>query len=1479
MKIKLISLLIFAFLFAKLTASTHIKGHTINVDTTWAIGGSPYYVDGDIIIADGAIAGAYNTPVLTIEPGVQVVFTGYYKITVHGALIARGTATNKIIFRKGSTDAEPGPEADTSGLADLTTTSGGWHGIHWDNDGTDFKMWDNDSSILEYCVFKYSKTNSTDWLEKKGGAVRIRWEDDFIRFSHCEFLYNVAREGGAIYNFGNLHVDNCLFKYNKAGDIGGAVSLDSDNPVFTACVFQFNTSLGYAGAINFSNSNATITNSQIVNNTAKAEGGAINMFSSNDYFANNIIANNKSSASGAILVNNANPVFVNNTITNNQFKWASAVTFWSFSAARFYNTIFWGNKDESGTSNDVFIDKPTAIQVFSNCIIAQAKPAFDGITWENNINSLPLFVNPTIDNEVTSDAYAANWRLQDVSPAINMGIENIDTKKLANVDVYKQNRRLNGLIDIGAAEAHVGHVTADRIINSKVYWNADTVLISTDSIFIDLTGEVIIAPGTKVLFISPAYIVNRGVIVAKGTKQLPITFTRRLSDTTGFSNLNSSNGGWKSIIIDNEWQGAQGLMSANDSSIFVYCNFSFAKKIIYGNDHDGGAFSLACFSKIRFTNCVFENNIGYNGGAIYMIKYANPIIDHCRFVKNIGVFGGGAVATAINSNPIISNCLFTNNHADNGGSIDLNQGKAVLFNNIVCNNSAKNDGGGIRGINTNSLIINNTIVNNEANYGGGVLFYTGGSTFYNTVFWDNNALGKDAGDQIIMNLCKLNLYNCNISTKNVTYSPTLYPDVAFSWQGDTANLFSTEPFFKSIVAVGGNGLLADYSITNLSGNINKGTTAISGFVFPTTDYNGNSRVNDGKIDIGAVENQGGLPVLTQTPVGGSFCKNDTIKLNVLAKDSVWYQWQKDGTNIEKATKPEYSVKGLKEINSGSYQCIVKNGYGTVSTGNIAIQVNTAPEIISQPQSQWLTRSVPYDLSVLVNGSQPLNYKWVKGTQLLTSDTTGTISFSEFDIANEGLYKCTVSNACGSAKSNVIALSVAPELNNISGASVCENDTFKLSIEFNDAANYQWYKDRVAISTAKNKDFQIPKPTSKQIGNYSCKISNSIGNVTLGPVYLSIKKVVVPDVLDTITYVDASLSVTLEASASGDEPLTYQWYKNNIVMKDTTSQSIVFTNVTKSNEKSYKCLVKNSCNSVETNETKLVIAPQLCMVTNDFRTDTNANLLVWDRNSSNQFHHFNIYRESYIKGKFEKIGEVPYKDYTYFIDKTVNPKSQAYVYKITAVDANNIETDIDATAQHKTIHLLVTEGVPKGIQLDWDEYIGFDYLTYVIYRSVNDQPFDSIHSMASTSRTWTDFDAPTTKNLKYFVSVRREIGCDARTKLKAGAGPFASAVSNMEDNARLKFTNIAITGSETSNFSVYPNPFSGMAQLKYKLEKQSDVSVVITDLSGRQVEKLINAKQLPGDYALQTGNDLFPGVYLLTVRINNQSKNVQIVKLK
>jgi len=81
---------------------------------------------------------------------------------------------------------------------------------------------------------------------------------------------------------------------------------------------------------------------------------------------------------------------------------------------------------------------------------------------------------------------------------------------------------------------------------------------------------------------------------------------------------------------------------------------------------------------------------------------------------------------------------------------------------------------------------------------------------------------------------------------------------------------------------------------------------------------------------------------------------------------------------------------------------------------------------------------------------------------------------------------------------------------------------------------------------------------------------------------------------------------------------------------------------------------------------------------------------------------------------------------------------------------------------------------------------------------------------------------------------------------------------------------------------YPNPFNDFTSLTYSLEKETQVSIVISDLSGRIVTNLVNEMQLAGEHTLKwdatdfSGKHVKSGIYFCMFNMGDKTTTIKLV---
>jgi hypothetical protein len=111
--------------------------------------------------------------------------------------------------------------------------------------------------------------------------------------------------------------------------------------------------------------------------------------------------------------------------------------------------------------------------------------------------------------------------------------------------------------------------------------------------------------------------------------------------------------------------------------------------------------------------------------------------------------------------------------------------------------------------------------------------------------------------------------------------------------------------------------------------------------------------------------------------------------------------------------------------------------------------------------------------------------------------------------------------------------------------------------------------------------------------------------------------------------------------------------------------------------------------------------------------------------------------------------------------------------------------------------------------------------------------------------------------------------DAYTKLMA-------AYNNLTD---IKVLSAGIKANYTLSQN-YPNPFNPTTNIRYSISKESQVSLKVYDIMGREVANLVSSRQAAGSYEVNfNAAKLASGIYFYKLNAGNfiQTKKMQLIK--
>jgi alpha-tubulin suppressor-like RCC1 family protein len=292
---------------------------------------------------------------------------------------------------------------------------------------------------------------------------------------------------------------------------------------------------------------------------------------------------------------------------------------------------------------------------------------------------------------------------------------------------------------------------------------------------------------------------------------------------------------------------------------------------------------------------------------------------------------------------------------------------------------------------------------------------------------------------------------------------------------------------------------------------------------------------------------------------------------------VFYQWQYNGTNLDRATNASLVLTNVQFTNQGNYQVVVSNAFGAITSSNATLTVIDLAVALNAPELVW------------TNGGSAA---W----------------FAETSVTHDGV---------AAAQSGAIAKGQTSTLQ----TSVTGPGTLTFWWRFSqqniiwDYLSFYVNSSQQASSSStfdwQQKTFYLGSGTQTLQWTYS---RSSIGpgilstgwvdQVAFAPGGTPLIITQVPTNLFLMTRATASFV----AAATGTPPIGYQWQFNGANLFRATNSSLTIANVQPSNSGNYTLTITNPCGSFVTNVT-LFVQPFAFNTTSDNFMLTSSGLLM------------------------------------------------------------------------------------------------------------------------------------------------------------------------------------------------------------------------------------------------------------------------------
>ena len=649
-----------------------------------------------------------------------------------------------------------------------------------------------------------------------------------------------------------------------------------------------------AGGLRVSNSTLELNNCILTNNNSTLKGSAIYNRDDNSilHLKNCQFNDNTADSEYAIYSHvNATTNILNCTFVNNNKCIYSGV----FSVVNIYNSIFWGNG-----INPLFEE----VIGFPGFIYANYSLIEGGYTGTANIDAYPQF----------TDTLNQDFSILPISPAVSAANNSAYTGD--EFDLAGNQRIQQGVIDMGAFEANqcenilsallyvdqsaTGNNDGSSWTNAftsfdsallHVSWCDDTILVAEGTYVPVMHPETHVDAGRDNAFFLPPNVVLIGGFPSGGSdlaSRDPDLYPTVLSAEVGLPD--SSDNLYHVLLAVRDTSIDEYALSTIDGFTFTRAN---ANNLAQPFDHvfgqpiaryfGGALFILDADLDIR--NCVLINNYGVLGSAIYandvsLLNLTNSLIENnsnthsgapievkgrkfnvsdCSFTNNSSAGQVGAIKisnlSSLNAEAIFTRCSFDGNSQSGslgtGGAAYVAGTSSTFMDCIFRNNSCTDQGGAIWHQSMPMEIHNCLFYNNTAADGGAI--YSRGNAIRpeaqitNSVIVDNSA--SNEGNAIYLYTDRdLSIANSVLRNGGSELSSTgdfyvTYSNIEGGYTG-SGNIDADPQFVDAT----NNNYRLQITSPCINAGINDSIPA--GLLF---DLDGNPRINDDTVDMGAYE--------------------------------------------------------------------------------------------------------------------------------------------------------------------------------------------------------------------------------------------------------------------------------------------------------------------------------------------------------------------------------------------------------------------------------------------------------------------------------------------------------------------------------------------------------------------------------------------------------------------------------------------------
>lgn len=311
----------------------------------------------------------------------------------------------------------------------------------------------------------------------------------------------------------------------------------------------------------------------------------------------------------------------------------------------------------------------------------------------------------------------------------------------------------------------------------------------------------------------------------------------------------------------------------------------------------------------------------------------------------------------------------------------------------------------------------------------------------------------------------------------------------------------------------------------------------------------------------------------------------------------WFEWGTTTDYGQVTTEQTFGIGTAKlpatatltnlETEVYHYRFVASNANGLSYGPDQTVSFVDLAKVTQDPVPEQLLKvGQTLTLTVTATGNPAPTYQWRRNTQPIANATSATYTFAGVSTLQAGTYDCVVSNTGGTDSDTSTPCSVGVfDPSGLGNNAVLAGATLTRTVPASGPGlGFSWLKDGDPInntggySGTSTGTLKITGFNLSHEGSYVCRVA--LGALTLDSdatnyAILQVPKVPVPPVTQLL---GVGEMLTLSVSATGGEPFSYQWRKNNVAIAGAVSATYS-TTAALTHAGIYTCQVRNAAGTV------------------------------------------------------------------------------------------------------------------------------------------------------------------------------------------------------------------------------------------------------------------------------------------------------------